>query len=168
MYPFALSEKPGIVELAYYSDDSTDSSASMIDSFRDSKVYRKSFISCHSFDEIDFNDRLAIIKVDVEGAELEVIRGLQNRIITDRPIIIMEILPTYSSENSNRLNRQKQILAILSEANYQFLRIHKSDSEVKQLEKINEIEIHSNLDWCEYLISPAECFVELDSLFDLC
>jgi FkbM family methyltransferase len=47
----------------------------------------------------------SILKVDVEGAELEVIEGLKSWINETRPIIIIEVLPVYTVENKFRLQR---------------------------------------------------------------
>ena len=39
-------------------------------------------------------DSVAVLKVDVEGAELEVLEGLRRTLTRDRPIVIFEALPT--------------------------------------------------------------------------
>jgi len=39
-------------------------------------------------------DAVAVLKIDVEGAELEVLEGLRRTLTRDRPIVVFEALPT--------------------------------------------------------------------------
>jgi FkbM family methyltransferase len=165
IYPFALSERSEVIKLNYYTKDVTDSSASMVDAFRNQEVFYQKNISCHSFSEVRINEKISFLKIDVEGAELEVINGLIHKVNTDKPIILMEILPAYSSANSARVERQDELFRILVSIGYKFYRLHKSYSNISNLELIDKIDIHSNLDWCEYLILPSDFEVkELSTL----
>ncbi len=42
--------------------------------------------------------KIAMIKIDVEGAELEVLTSIKYEIKENHPIIIVEILPAYNKE----------------------------------------------------------------------
>jgi hypothetical protein len=102
--------------------------------------------------------KIAIIKIDVEGAELEVLQSLQPVINHHRPMVIMEILPCYTSGNTQRIDRQQKIEAILQGLGYQIIRILKKEDErnIDQLKVLDTIGIHDNLQWCEYLLVPKE------------
>ena len=86
-----------------------------------------------------------VIKIDVEGAELEVIESLKGYIHKFQPIILMEILPSYTEGNQVRIGRQHTISAMFDELGYQIYRIIKSPSNnFSHLLTIknNEIEVH--------------------------
>jgi len=161
LIPAGLLDRDTILELNLYSDGDTDSAASVIANFRPDKVYRKIFVPVYRFEHISRKLKIqqpAIIKIDVEGAELEVLRSLVDVITRDRPLILMEILPCYTDKNTERINRQQQLETILKEANYCIHRVIKSEDgrSVKQLTALDTIGIHGNLEWCEYLLLPRE------------
>jgi FkbM family methyltransferase len=161
IFPVAIAEKAGIAELNFYYDSDTDSAASMIKDFRPSaEVRKKVYIPCFSVKEMEqYIDvaAVSIIKIDVEGAEMEVLKGLNQFLETARPFVIMEILPVYNEQNNDRLQRQKEIENILAQHNYQILRIRKTaDDHFSHLEKLNEVGIHSEQSWCDYIFCPKE------------
>lgn len=159
IYPLAISSSSGIGELNYYYDSDTDSAASVVTNFRlDQKIVRSEFIVKSSLDAIkDFIDLqdLSVLKIDVEGAEFEVITAFRDEISAWKPIILMEILPAYSSANTDRISNQNSIVQILRELDYSMFRIKKSDGNLKDLNEITDIEIHSDLDACDYVMVPA-------------
>jgi FkbM family methyltransferase len=160
LYPIGLADKTQLVELNFFTTAATDSAASIITDFRKgSTVYRKEIIPCFKFSDINLAlpEDIAFVKIDVEGAELEVLEGIKSLLIEYRPFIIIEILPVYNMSNADRLHRQQAIERLLSELGYMVLRILKQgDSEVKSLEIISEIGVHSNLNYCDYVLSPRE------------
>jgi FkbM family methyltransferase len=160
LYPIGLADKTQLVELNFFTTAATDSAASIITDFRKgSTVYRKEIIPCSKFSDINLAlpEDIAFVKIDVEGAELEVLEGIKSLLIEYRPFIIIEILPVYNMSNADRLHRQQAIERLLSELGYMVLRILKQgDSEVKSLEIISEIGVHSNLNYCDYVLSPRE------------
>jgi FkbM family methyltransferase len=160
LFPVAIAEKPAMAQLNFYYDSDTDSAASMIKGFRPQEQVRKTvMIPCFSLNEvkqfIDLNS-VSIIKVDVEGAELEVLKGLDIFLSASRPFIIMEILPVYQVDNKERLERQIQIESILTSHRYTIFRIKKSGNDFSDFEELEEIGIHSNQDWCDYVFCPSE------------
>ena len=98
---------------------------------------------------------LAAIKIDTEGAELEVLRGLAHTIETFRPFIICEILPVGdagSPAGQTRLHRQTAVQALFAGWHYLLFRLH-ADATV---EPVEEIGIHGDLDLTNYLVIPEE------------
>ncbi|HEY2720520.1 MAG TPA: FkbM family methyltransferase [Chitinophagaceae bacterium] len=167
IFPVAIAEKAGITELNFYFDSDTDAAASMIKDFRPVSGIRKSvFIPCLSINDVKsfiWDSSVSIIKVDVEGAELDVLKGLSSFLETLRPFVLMEILPVYEAENKFRLDRQLEIERILLKNNYKIIRIKKNNDRFFSLEMIDAIGIHSNQDWCDYIFCPGETHLQLIS-----
>ena len=93
---------------------------------------------------------VAAIKIDVEGAESEVIEGLKNTIIKHKPIIMCEILPVYDPNNSMgmlRLQRQINIEHVLEELRYKIHRILIDGTLIPK----ESIEVHSDLQLTNYI-----------------
>lgn len=161
LIPAGLMDRDTILELNLYTGGGTDSSASVIADFRPDKVYRKIFVPVYRFEHISHELKIqkpAIIKIDVEGAELEVLQSLFDVIMRERPLVLLEILPCYTEKNIERISRQEQLEALLKKASYRILRVIKSSDShtVKQLLELTTIGIHDNAEWCEYLLLPNE------------
>jgi hypothetical protein len=130
----------------------------MVADFRpDQKVDRKEFIPLLNLDSLKETiqmDSLSILKIDVEGAELEVINSFKKEINEKSPIILMEILPVYNDKYPNRLERQNQIQTVLRDASYSIYRVKKKDDKLLGFQEIEAIGIHSDLNNCEYVMVP--------------
>lgn len=161
--PVALSAHCEIKKLYSYSSR-WDSSASVIAKFRKTQITYQWFIPSFDFETINatlnIND-VSIIKIDVEGSELEVLKGLENKILENRPLILLEILPVYNETNKDRYVRQKEIEGFFENWEYKIFRIIKSKNKIIKFDPINEIGIHSNLEMCDYLIKPKENKINL-------
>jgi FkbM family methyltransferase len=161
LVPAGLFKEERLIELEFFSPDDADSTASLIKNFRpDEKIYHKMLVPVFRFESIAgvFNPpQIGFIKIDVEGAELEVIEGLYSTIQSYRPIILLEILPVYSSENKIRRERQGKLEQIFRGLNYKVFRIVKSDNDTYvKLQRVEEIGIHSDLSCCDYIAIPEE------------
>ena len=155
--PAAIARQTGITKLISINGNDTDASASIIESFRKRNANTKdTFTSVFDFEVVNRLtqiQKVSIIKIDVEGAELDVLCSLLNLIRKERPYIIMEILPVYGEENEERYERQLELEALIQELSYQIFRVVKAK---KNLKKIGSIGIHSDLDACDYLLAPKE------------
>ena len=163
--PAGLYSQDQILSLDLYSDDSADSSASIIRSFRsESQIRNKIYVPVFRFESIasivDFKG-ISIIKIDVEGAELEVIQSLIKLINAFRPVMLIEILPVYNAENLVRLDRQLSIEAIFASLDYILHRIEKNGELLSSITQISSIGIHSDINQCDYLMAPKELEVKL-------
>jgi len=159
--PVGIMQESSILSLEYYSDSSTDSSASLVPNYRqNSKIYKRETIATFSVDRVKhlWKDKsISVIKIDVEGAEMDVILSLKDIIKSDRPTLLVEILPIYEESNSKRLDNQIKIEEILSELDYTIYRVYKTeDNQLKNFEEINSIGIHGDLNWCDYIFSPTK------------
>ncbi len=158
--PVAISNEAGLIKLYKYSTGDDDSSASIVRNFRPNQNVKEiQFVVALKFNEIlnnlDVGITPRIIKIDVEGAEYEVIESMRASIDNFKPIILLEILPSYTEDNTERIKRQNKISQIFNELNYQMYRIIKSPANnYSHLISIinNEIEVHSKIEFSDYII----------------
>ncbi|UEM06789.1 FkbM family methyltransferase (plasmid) [Skermanella rosea] len=170
--PVGLYTEDGVLALDLFSDSATDSSGSLIENFRpDHKVFSTVLVPVFRYDAVDRfvkSDRVGIVKIDVEGAELEVVKSLYAMIRRDRPIILAELLPVYSERNAARKSRQDELERILSDLGYAILRVEKkADNTYSGLRHLAGIGIHSNLDQCDHVLVPRERLGELPTVLDM-
>lgn len=158
LYPIGISTKTELSELNFHYESETDGSASIIKDFNKKKINRKEYIPLFDINtmkkKVDF-DKMSILKIDVEGAELEVIKSFEEEIKRNKPFIIMEILPVYNKkENPDRFKRQNNLLDALHSIGYVTFRIIKEKNNLIAVKEIQTIEIHSDLNKCDYLFVP--------------
>lgn len=154
IFPVALSIQIGITDLNFFSNDQIDSSASIVPGFRKRKPLRKIKIPVMDSSNVQLfeSTKAVIIKIDVEGGELEVIRSLLQLIQRDRPIIICEILPIYNVENSFRIKRQEEVENIFKGLQYKTAVI----DNLGALKEIGSIGLHADINRVNYLFFPEE------------
>lgn len=158
LLPVAIGGHDGPTTLYHSPGSPDDSSGSIIKEFRDTVGMAQTSVLSLTGNSLRFllNIRISVIKIDVEGAELEVILNLLEVVQRDRPTIICEILPVYNESNTFRLKRQDELLREVTQLNYVLLRIHTNGA----LKPINSIGIHDNLNDCNYLFVPKERIAE--------
>lgn len=109
-----------------------------------------------------------LIKIDVEGAELEVLQGMLGLVARVRPLVLIEILPVYEI-SSPRWQRQLELQSELNRLNYRMFRVLKRpDSSLEGILPIQEIGVHGNVEWSNYLCVPEDTAKEIESLIPIC
>lgn len=160
IFPFGVSNKAKIVDLNFFNDDPTDSSATLLKGFRpNQKIKKIEHVVVFPVSKNFFSMKIGILKIDVEGGELDVLLGFIEVIKKDRPIIIMEILPCYTSENTERIDRQNKIETLLNDEGYVCYRVLKKKNTPENLigvENIESIGIHDDITQSDYLWIPNE------------
>ena len=171
--PVGLYTSDTILYLDLYEDNITNSGGSIIKNYWEYKHYqikRQLLVPVFSYNNIAKtldNPKFDFIKIDVEGAELEVIQTLKDVINRDKPFIIVEILSAYSIENKLRVNRQNQIISLLATLNYNILRIiENNDSSLKELQKISEFDVNANPNDSNYLLYHKNDELKIENLFE--
>jgi FkbM family methyltransferase len=105
--PFGLSNNNQLVRL-YHRGGNYDGTASIIQNFRPESFYASyRYVYVRKGDELIAELKLAsisAIKIDVEGAELEVIEGLLDTIREKMPLIIFEVLNHYLVATGEKLD----------------------------------------------------------------
>lgn len=152
--PVGLSDKTELLKLLLAKN--IDASASVVGSFREKSFYTlEKYVAVFGGDYLlnTLNIKsISIIKIDVEGGELEVIRGLKSSISKYKPYILCEVLPVRDVNTeigSFRKQRQDLLEKILAEESYKIYRIM-HDGRILPLESI---EIHSDLSLCDYVFA---------------
>ena len=157
IFPVGLSDNNGVTSL--FINSVTDSSGSIIRDFRDETQYSMQLrvLTLKADDILPklLTGSVSAIKIDVEGAELEVIKGLANIIATHRPFIICEILPVYDDTTENgkfRKHRQEEVQSILEQNGYCIFRVMLEN----QIKKLPCFDIHAELALTNYVFAPEE------------
>ena len=164
LFPFGLSDRSGVGNLNFVNDSSVDSSAFLMQEFRATSDHALP-VALMAFEDIEFlsKQKVQMIKIDVEGSELEVIKGMQSLIRRDKPLIVCEILPVYSDTNEFRYNRQLQLEDILSDLGYIKFRIHANG----HLTSCKTIGIHDSMKDVNYLLCHEERRGEVGKFFSI-
>ena len=158
--PVGLSDKSVLAKLNFYSTNLDDATASVVDKLRpDAVIKRQEFVFLASLDELiqSIDEIVAVIKIDVEGAELEVIRGALSVIEKYRPLILVEVLPAYTSDNTARILRQNELEVICKSSRYFIFQIIKDvQNNMVALKKIDHIGIKTSINDIDFLLVPEE------------
>ena len=150
LHPYGIALEKEKVDLFLKGRDPGDSAATIIENFRETSDTKRIQVETIPIYELESNT-FDLIKIDVEGSELGVIESIFEN--ETNAIISCEILPVYSKENNERLDRQQRIEAILAKNDYLIFRVIKEDT--PKFEPIKEIGIHSDLTKCDYLFLPS-------------
>lgn len=163
LFPIAIGTQTHLAEL--YIHDSTDTAGSSATTLRDFKnapitftKYIPVFPLSYFEDKTFAGKKIDILKIDVEGAELEVIEGSLEVIKKHQPVVFIELLPSIN-QNTRQLTsgRKAKIQQIMEGIDYGIFRITKNKSgnfaglwQVRDI--VAEIEAHRH-DW-DYLMAP--------------
>ncbi|HYF31998.1 MAG TPA: FkbM family methyltransferase [Chitinophagaceae bacterium] len=160
LLPVGVSSETGILKLNFYYDEETDQSASILQQFRlDQPIHHSLYVPVfngQSVVQLLPAQQHSILKIDVEGAELDVLKGLQEWIVARQPIILSEILPVYTPSHPDytlRVQRQQEMQQLLRNWDYRIARLVKNNTIAVQL--LETIEPHSDMELCDYIIFPA-------------
>lgn len=163
--PVGLHIEDTLLQLETYGDDA-DPLGSIVSNFRESRTNsRKKWVSLltySSLPEFIKSEKVDILKIDAEGAEFDVLSTLEPIIQKDRPYLLIEILPVYSSDNHQRLDQQRKIESYFQKNRYCLMRIGKKNGYFDCLDEIDLIGVHDNLEHCDYLVCPNEKIPFLD------
>jgi len=174
LVPVGLFKEDGLFTLDLYYDDITNSGGSIVKDYwaftKKHPVYRKMIVPVMSLETIKKsipNVDYDIIKIDVEGAEMEVLETLITEIKQRQPIIVIEILSAYSTENILRVDRQNKILDIVHELNYKILLIQENkNNELTSLVPIEIFDVNADPNQCNYIFYSAKDGDKLKSVFE--
>jgi hypothetical protein len=134
-------------------------SASIVPSFRDDRSVVATqlvpvFTGEHLRKTVNLSD-LALIKIDVEGAEADVFEALVPIIVEHQPLIAFELLPAYSESNTRRVAMQNKVLDLLKKQDYRIFRTIKANhSRLKGFMPVETFGIHSDLALTDYVALP--------------
>lgn len=144
-----------------------DSGATIIEDLRPKYSYKDRFsVPVFDFSTVlkHFNiNKIGIIKIDVEGAEHNVMMSIAPYLDKFRPVIICEILWAYNNECLENFKiKNKELASLLKNSSYDIYQIIKSTdlNSIKDLKKVSEINNivfnNENANLCDYLFIHSE------------
>jgi len=156
LVPIGLFTDDGLLSLGMYTDDPSDASASLIDEFRPGGIIRAQiFVPTFRYDSVALLlgiGSVGIVKIDVEGAEIEVLRSLAGMIQRDKPVILLEVVPSYAI--AFRIDRQKELEGFLQGINYTIYRVDKTKTDgfagLKQIDSFTNFDDSTQSDYVAY------------------
>lgn len=162
--PVALSDVNGL--LKFYSQGSYDEMAGLAPNPDASEPVDTFYVQARVGDEVLSEleiEAICAIKIDVEGAELEVLRGLQNTLRTKRPPVVFEVRPNFwgvekrtmypPEECAKRQGRADAIYELLADVRYDIFQIDENGAEAK----INRFELDDMVNYVsnDYIARPS-------------
>ena len=156
IYPFGIAGSTGTVDLRLKS--LTGGEGSIVPGFRPEEEYRRRIkvpvMGGQDLPEELLDKHIGVLKVDVEGGELEVFEAMRTLIEKNMPLIISELLPVYDAateRGSFRQKRQDVLTGMLGDLGYCIIRLHPDGTR----ELLEEIEVHGDMTLTNYLFVPA-------------
>jgi FkbM family methyltransferase len=155
--PIGISDRSGVMKLLLNPD--ADPSATLVESFREPERYARSilvpvFTGDDVLDQLGVGE-IAVIKIDVEGGELDVVNGLSRTLRRTAPIVFCEVLPVFdplSQMGRFRLQRQTALLGVLRDHGYAIFRMYVDES----IEQVSEFGVHADMTRSNYAFVPEK------------
>ena len=162
----ALAADQGIIALYRHAGYITDTCATVFEDLRPGRDFDKSWMPCLRFDSVRDKlklDHIDLVKIDVEGAELGVITGMEDTLNSIRPIVLCEVLLTDSvADISTSTRRNEELMRRLTLSGYTVWQLIKSEDlrEVKSIRPVVKFPAAywtaADAERCDYLFLPKE------------
>lgn len=161
LVPAGLADASGLRRLQFYGATGYDEAASIVENFRPGQAVKGEIVvAVVSADDAMKTlgvGPLAIVKIDTEGAESEILASMRGSIAASRPWIVTEVLPPYSAGNAARMERQAAIETLLRDLDYRILRIRKSAAgRLGGLTEVDSFGVYADMAMADYVFAPAE------------
>jgi FkbM family methyltransferase len=119
VFPCGLSDRAGMVPL-HTTEDSEVSGLSSFLPAAHSRLTRTKLAAAFSYIELSrfVEPPVAFVKIDVEGGELEVLRGMSEMLRQHEPLIVVELLP-----QASLLERHHETWALLESLGYEIFSV---------------------------------------------
>jgi hypothetical protein len=152
-----------------------DTSASIVEGLRGEQRHtRTDYIATLRFDQVPPElTALPVVKIDGEGAELDVLIGMESCLDTVRPFLLCEVLHAHSPDQLALMaQRNGALMELLASHRYQVLRLRKDDRwmVVVGVESVRSFP-DETYRWdsqavCDYVFTPNEHAAELLQAFE--
>jgi FkbM family methyltransferase len=164
LVPVGLWNQIGLRRLYMTSDSPTDQTASLRPELRPASIRRQQWIWSAPFDDVMKSmdePALALIKIDVEGSELEVLQGMMRTLQRDPPPILCEVLlADPAADHALYRQRTEALYALLRQLDYRIFRVRFTPDRV--FHGLAEVPFFPVDSWtperaheCDYLFAPA-------------
>jgi FkbM family methyltransferase len=153
--PVGISNRTGIMKLLMNPD--ADPSATLVEGFREPERYARAvpvpvFVGDEVLDTMGI-DQVSVVKIDVEGGELDVIDGLQRTLKRSAPYVFCEVLPVFDEHAEMgrfRAQRQNRLRQLLGDLGYDVFRIYFDTS----VEQVDDFGVHADMTRSNYVFVP--------------
>jgi FkbM family methyltransferase len=164
LVPAALGERNGVATLYRYGGD-VDSGATTLAGLRPRLEAKGTNISVFRLDDLAGvlpEPEIALIKIDIEGGELDALRGMERTIVRTKPWIMCEVLHRDVSANPEAFSRRNQeLMQLVAGLRYEVLRIVR-DQAASTIGELETVTAFPNAAWddrsspcaCDYLFVP--------------
>lgn len=164
LMPVAAAASSGPQALHVSDSDHADATASLRRDIRPEADRTAVWVNCLPLDEalrIAGAGDISLVKIDVEGAELEVLRGALETLRHQRPPILCEVLLAHrGTDLEGQRQRQRDLAAQIAASGYAIYHLVKSGDQLPSLRKISELPSDywtpERADECDYLFLPSE------------
>jgi FkbM family methyltransferase len=171
----AIGREAALGVLYLHRGRATDDAATLIYEVRPNRPYFKQLVPILPLDLIYWRCTLespALIKVDAEGAELEILQGMSGLLKHERPPVVCEVLFADKDADSNLIKtRNDQLMHLLSQNCYNVFQIIKT-AKADKINSLRQVSSFSsavfseeNRHFCDYVFVPEEAVEELSSMF---
>ena len=162
--PAGLSDRNVLQKLLLDPEEKLDTSASLDMHLRPGRRWKEQFAACYRFDDIRAAleiRKIGLIKMDVEGAEIPALQGMEASIKTDQPWVLCEVL--HRDHKVGAVDHQQRLDALaswLSRVGYSCLNVLKSADDQRfaglatMPEIPNKIWTWENANECDYMFVP--------------
>lgn len=165
--PVGISNRTGIMKLFINPD--ADPSATIVEGFREPDRYARSvpvpvFVGDDVLATLDVGG-VSVVKIDVEGGELDVMNGLRRTLRRSAPIVFCEVLPVFDERSEMgrfRLKRQTQLQHLLAQLGYDIFRIYFDTT----IEPVKDFGIHADMTRSNYVFVPRAETAAFRGMFD--
>jgi FkbM family methyltransferase len=167
LVPVGISNRTGIMKLFMTPD--ADPSATIVEGFREPDRYARAvpvpvFVGDEVLETLGVGG-VAVVKIDVEGGELDVLEGLRNTLTRTSPYVFCEVLPVFDPHSEMgrfRLERQTKLQALLDDLGYAIFRIYFDTT----VEPLDEFGIHADMTRSNYVFVPRSELAAFRRLFE--
>jgi FkbM family methyltransferase len=164
LVPAALGARNGVATLYRYGGD-VDSGATTLAGLRprlDAKGTNISVFRLDDLAEILPEPEIALIKIDIEGGELDALRGMEQTIARTKPWIMCEVLHRDVSADPEPFSRRNlELMQLVTGLRYEVLRIVR-DQAASTIGELDTVTAFPDAAWddrsspytCDYLFVP--------------
>ena len=161
IFPCGLSDQTALLLLHVSGKKATDAMGSFLpDAMPERVLDRKKYAAVFNYADIDtfIEEPIAFLKIDVEGAELEIVRGMAVAIRRDKPIVVIELLPI-----ATLTARHEETVALLQSLDYDIFSIIRNPGRHwAGLQPVDSFVFPDNPKISEYLAIPRDKRALLD------
>ena len=160
--PAGLADKNGIADLYRLGGD-VDSGGTTLRDLRPRDQVKADACCIFRLDDLGgltAGAGIALIKIDTEGSELDVLRGMEATIRASQPWILCEVLHRDELAEAEPYRRRcAELMRLLAELSYRVQRVLHDDGRIERLEDVSEfpdqVWTDESIRLCDYLFVPA-------------